>query len=139
MSSSPRETLYGPFDNSAWVNIPCTMFGVRRMVIVEVPPQSGTPPVQGNNVPQGLSYQRWDPNLNNGLGDFGPTIYEALPDEEIPVGDGMTEVGHNAQVTVSSGGAKNRAADIPIRIRSGTSTTTQVRVREWNRGIAITS
>lgn len=146
MSSSPKETVYGPFDNSAWINIPCTIASVRRMVIEEVPTFANN--LQTAFAPQGLQYQRWDPMLQDAVtgarGAFEATVHQALPAEEVEVGDGMTVIGWNAQIMTnaspnSTGSTAARAADIPIRIRSATAVTTQVRAREWNRGFAINS
>jgi hypothetical protein len=129
MASSPKETIYGPFDNSAWINIPATIAALRRMEIVEVPIVTNN--VQQANAPQGLQYQRFDPTT----GQWSATE-QALPDEVISCGDGMTVIGWSKQ---SDHFGNVRAADVPVRVRSGTATQTQVRVREWSRAIALVS
>ena len=133
MASEPKVTPYGPFDNSVWVNIPATIAAVKVMEIEEVPPVSAG--AQGTFNPQGLQYQVWDPSLivTPGAvpGGWGPTL-QAFPGLII-VGDGFTVIGWCAQPANWAG---TRAADNPIRIKSGTSTQTQVQVREYTRKIA---
>ncbi len=135
MATVPKETIYLNIANGAWTTIPVTIAACRRMVITEVPTDSGSAQTYA---PQGLQYQRWDATTQT----WGAT-QQAVPGEEIPVGDGMSVIGWNAQTMTGGTGqglaTQARAADTPIRIQSATATGTQVRAREWNRGFAITS
>jgi hypothetical protein len=131
MASRPKQTIYTGIAESGgdanFTDIPVTMV-TRWMEITECAPASGAN--QGAFVPQGLQYQLWDASKQA----WGPTV-QNLAGATISIGDKVAfqkghggPIGWPAQTMVT----KTRAADIPIRIMSGTSTATQVLVNEWN-------
>src|ERR1051326_7997643 len=129
MASNPKTTSYLNVTNSAFTNIPATMFGVRLMEIEEVN-------TAGNSYnPQGLQYQLWDPSLvaTPGAvpGGFGPTL-QSPPGDILVIGDGNTVIGNVAQPANWAG---TRGADVPVKIMSATGTATQVNVREYVRKV----
>lgn len=134
MASEPKVTNYAILAAGTFTKIPCTIFGCKVMEIVEVPAASAG--AQSVFSPQGLQYQLWDPSLVPSpgavAGGYGPTL-QAYPGEPILVGDGFTVIGNVVQPTNWAG---TRAADNPIQIMSGTSTATQVNVKEFARKIA---
>jgi hypothetical protein len=133
MATEPKVTNYAVPAGPGWTNIPCTKFGVKVLEIEECPAASGA--TQAAFSPQGLQYQLWDysliPTPGAVAGGWGPTL-QAFPGL-IAVGDGFTVVGNNAQPANWAG---TRAADVPIRIMSGTAVATQVNVREYCSKIA---
>jgi hypothetical protein len=121
LASSPPAGVAG-------TNIPVTLGFARRFDIEETFAAAGTPN------PQGLQYQIWDPSTKT----WGPTV-QLGPGEPIYLGDPVGEghgsgpvLGLPAQTTFfpDARGTTSRAADVPIRILSGTVTGTLIRVRE---------
>jgi hypothetical protein len=125
----PKRTYYAINANSgAYVDIPCTI-SCRKMVISECRKSDGSA-----YAPQTLAAKYQQPN----------GTYPAAPDYSVPgddivighpamEGNGMSPLlGLPVQNAANGVGAWNyRAADVPIKLLSGTATATQVEVTEY--------
>lgn len=132
MASSPKQRVFSITESGADANftdIPCTIC-CRRMTIQEMPLTSGGSQVAF--VPQGIQYQLWDKDAKA----WGPTVQlqavagaQIVIETPIPQGTGSAApIGWPKQ---SDHFGQVRAADIPVRVMSGTATATSIVVNEY--------